>query len=209
MAEALLPFSIGKPEGWKEESSLELPRLDETTDLTAGEGDADPFLRAYFIDLAMNEKLAEVRSARRWRIIWLLFILALVTAMGVAALKHRRNWTRWWPPIGRSSRPGGRGFRGLRRSAEPLQFVAGMLFSLPRTSEVICERLAMRNLPVHWMEGMFLRPHHFQAADRHTQEQFQLHEQWDHQFYYGVREVQFSATPSRTTSFRSTSCRRG
>ena len=22
--------------------------------------------------------------------------------------------------------------------------------------------------PVHWHEGMFLRPHHFQAADRHA-----------------------------------------
>ena len=28
----------------------------------------------------------------------------------------------------------------------------------------------MRNLPVHWSEGMFLRPHHFQAADRHWRE---------------------------------------
>src|SRR5688572_28048231 len=29
---------------------------------------------------------------------------------------------------------------------------------------------SMKNLPVHWSEGMFLRPHHFQAADRHWAE---------------------------------------
>lgn len=29
----------------------------------------------------------------------------------------------------------------------------------------------MRHLPIHWSEGMFLRPQHFQANDRHWQEQ--------------------------------------
>jgi serine/threonine protein kinase len=96
VAEALLPFSIGKPEGWKEESSLELPRTDESIGLTPdGDGDADPFLRAYFIDLAMNEKLAEVRSARRWRIIWLLLILALTATGGAAAYSHRQEFDAW------------------------------------------------------------------------------------------------------------------
>ncbi len=28
----------------------------------------------------------------------------------------------------------------------------------------------MRHLPIHWSEGMFLRPHHFQAGDRHQHE---------------------------------------
>ncbi len=28
----------------------------------------------------------------------------------------------------------------------------------------------MQYLPVHWYEGLFLRPHHFQAADRHLAE---------------------------------------
>jgi type VI secretion system protein ImpJ len=40
----------------------------------------------------------------------------------------------------------------------------------------------MRNLPVHWSEGLFLRPHHFQTADRYWTEIVQLGEQWDHQY---------------------------
>lgn len=50
----------------------------------------------------------------------------------------------------------------------------------------------MRNLPVHWSEGLFLRPHHLQAADRCWEEQNHVSEQWDHQFYYGVRALEFS-----------------
>ena len=50
----------------------------------------------------------------------------------------------------------------------------------------------MRNAPVHWSEGMFLRPHHFQAADRFWTEQLQTSVQWDHQYYYGIRTIEFS-----------------
>lgn len=50
----------------------------------------------------------------------------------------------------------------------------------------------MRNLPVHWSEGLFLRPHHFQAADRYWTETWQTSEHWDHQYNYGVRTVQLS-----------------
>ena len=45
----------------------------------------------------------------------------------------------------------------------------------------------MHNLPVHWSEGLFLRPHHFQAADRYWTEAADLSEQWDHQYHYGIR----------------------
>lgn len=60
----------------------------------------------------------------------------------------------------------------------------------------------MRNLPVHWSEGMFLRPHHFQAADRHWIEQQQVGEQWDHQFYYGLREIEFSRDALANNQFQ-------
>ena len=50
----------------------------------------------------------------------------------------------------------------------------------------------MRNLPVHWSEGLFLRPHHFQAADRFWTESTQVSEQWDHQYNYGVRSLKIS-----------------
>ncbi len=50
----------------------------------------------------------------------------------------------------------------------------------------------MRNLPVHWSEGLFLRPHHFQAADRYWSEALATSDQWDHQYNYGVRKLELS-----------------
>lgn len=50
----------------------------------------------------------------------------------------------------------------------------------------------MRNLPVHWSEGMLVRPHHFQAAERYWTERCQISEQWDHQYNYGLRAIEFS-----------------
>jgi type VI secretion system protein ImpJ len=50
----------------------------------------------------------------------------------------------------------------------------------------------MRNSPVHWHEGLFLRPHHFQAADRYWAEMVQTSEQWDHPYSYGLLAIDFS-----------------
>lgn len=50
----------------------------------------------------------------------------------------------------------------------------------------------MRHLPVHWYEGLFLRPHHFQAADRHWQELLYSSSSWDHPHYWGILEFQYS-----------------
>ncbi|HAA72231.1 MAG TPA: type VI secretion system baseplate subunit TssK [Planctomycetaceae bacterium] len=47
----------------------------------------------------------------------------------------------------------------------------------------------MKNLPVHWHEGMFLRPQHFQAADRHLHERLTTNNQWDHAYEYGLRGI--------------------
>jgi type VI secretion system protein ImpJ len=50
----------------------------------------------------------------------------------------------------------------------------------------------MRNLPVHWSEGLFLRPQHFQAAERYWAETVASGEQWDHQYNYGLRAIEIS-----------------
>ena len=50
----------------------------------------------------------------------------------------------------------------------------------------------MNYLPVSWCEGMFLRPHHFQASDRHGFEFAQMSEKWDHPCNYGIRTLELS-----------------
>ncbi|HEX8202319.1 MAG TPA: type VI secretion system baseplate subunit TssK, partial [Isosphaeraceae bacterium] len=43
---------------------------------------------------------------------------------------------------------------------------------------------------VHWYEGMFLRPHHFQVADRQTREELRGSEDWYHPFNWGLRSLE-------------------
>lgn len=50
----------------------------------------------------------------------------------------------------------------------------------------------MRNSPVHWSEGMFLRPHHFQASDRYWSEAVALADQWNQHYGYGIRKIEIS-----------------
>ncbi len=50
----------------------------------------------------------------------------------------------------------------------------------------------MRNLPVHWYEGLFLRPQHLQAADRYWTELLQTSEQWDRPYNYGLHAFEHS-----------------
>jgi type VI secretion system protein ImpJ len=47
----------------------------------------------------------------------------------------------------------------------------------------------MRTLPVHWHEGMFLRPHHFQAADRYWADQARQGSRWDLNYNWGIRRI--------------------
>ena len=51
---------------------------------------------------------------------------------------------------------------------------------------------SMRNLPINWTEGLFLRPQHFQAADRHWNEFVHTSEQWDHPYNYGLHSFEYS-----------------
>jgi type VI secretion system protein ImpJ len=50
----------------------------------------------------------------------------------------------------------------------------------------------MTHLPVHWFEGMFLRPQHLQAADRNWAETLYASECYDHQYNYGLRTLELS-----------------
>jgi type VI secretion system protein ImpJ len=40
--------------------------------------------------------------------------------------------------------------------------------------------------PVHWDEGMFLRPHHLQASQRHWLHLLRTSEKWDHTYNWGL-----------------------
>jgi type VI secretion system protein ImpJ len=42
---------------------------------------------------------------------------------------------------------------------------------------------------VHWNEGMFLRPHHLQAAQRYTSEQLHRSSQFDQHYNWGLRAI--------------------
>lgn len=65
----------------------------------------------------------------------------------------------------------------------------------------------MRHLPVLWHEGMFLRPQHFQAADRYWTELVALGQQLDHPYYYGLRSASLSEEAIANHQFQLNSCR--
>lgn len=47
--------------------------------------------------------------------------------------------------------------------------------------------MTVRN--VHWHEGMFLRPHHFQAAQRYSLHFIDQNEKWDVHYNWGLRSI--------------------
>src|SRR5689334_13173309 len=47
----------------------------------------------------------------------------------------------------------------------------------------------MTQQAVHWHEGMFLRPQHFQAAERHVRHWTGLHSRLDQHYNWGLRKV--------------------
>ncbi len=51
----------------------------------------------------------------------------------------------------------------------------------------------MQPLSVNWREGLFLRPQHFQAADRFFAAQLQTSHAWDHPLNYGLVSLDYSA----------------
>jgi len=47
--------------------------------------------------------------------------------------------------------------------------------------------------PVHWHEGMFLRPQHFQAAQRHTHHVMSVSSKFDVHYNWGLRSIDIDA----------------
>jgi len=47
----------------------------------------------------------------------------------------------------------------------------------------------MTGRAIHWHEGMFLRPHHFQAAQRHGEHLAARGEKWDLHYNWGLRAI--------------------
>lgn len=52
--------------------------------------------------------------------------------------------------------------------------------------------MVTQSLPVHWHDGLFLRAHHFQAADRASSELRNTSERWDHPYRYGLYALEYS-----------------
>ncbi len=64
----------------------------------------------------------------------------------------------------------------------------------------------MKSLPIHWSEGLFLQPQHFQAAERSWSETLQTSELWDHHYGYGVRRLELSADAIANYQFQVNVC---
>ena len=64
----------------------------------------------------------------------------------------------------------------------------------------------MRNFPVHWSEGLFLVPQHFQAAERHWNELLNRSDKFDHEFNYGLRRIELSHDAILNQSFQVQEC---
>src|SRR5215470_15171692 len=47
----------------------------------------------------------------------------------------------------------------------------------------------MTTRAVHWNEGMFLRPHHFQTAQRHLADMGLRNAKWDQHYNWGLRAI--------------------
>jgi len=60
--------------------------------------------------------------------------------------------------------------------------------------------------PVHWREGMFLRPHHLQAADRHARDMLTASENWYHPYNFGFRSISIDRDALRDRRFRLIEC---
>ncbi|HWL08513.1 MAG TPA: type VI secretion system baseplate subunit TssK [Planctomicrobium sp.] len=63
----------------------------------------------------------------------------------------------------------------------------------------------MTQLPVSWNEGMFLRPHHFQASDRYWGHQLRESIGWTTPYSYGIRSIEFGRDAISNAQFELTS----
>lgn len=64
----------------------------------------------------------------------------------------------------------------------------------------------MAKRPVHWFEGMFLKPHHFQAAERHVRERIKEAEDWLQPHDWGLRSIRIDEDALAGRTLRIASC---
>ena len=64
----------------------------------------------------------------------------------------------------------------------------------------------MQNEQVAWLEGMFLRPHHMQAAERSIGEMVSNQVVLDHSYAYGLRRISFSKESIANGQFELSEC---
>jgi len=64
----------------------------------------------------------------------------------------------------------------------------------------------MPKRPVHWFEGMFLKPHHFQSAERWTRDRIRESEDWLHPHDWGLRSIELDDDAIANRTLRVTSC---
>jgi type VI secretion system protein ImpJ len=62
----------------------------------------------------------------------------------------------------------------------------------------------MRNFPIHWHQGQFVRPQHLQAADRYWTELNHTSQHWDHSYGYGLNSLNYSRDALASNVFRVT-----
>ncbi|MCO8121104.1 type VI secretion system baseplate subunit TssK [Stieleria sp. TO1_6] len=64
----------------------------------------------------------------------------------------------------------------------------------------------MHNESVAWLEGMFLRPHHMQAAERSIGENSRQQVALDHGYNYGIKHISFSRDAIANGQFELSEC---
>lgn len=64
----------------------------------------------------------------------------------------------------------------------------------------------MRHLPIHWSEGMFLRPQHFQATDRHRHEQLAVSAAVSDPCCYGFSRLEIDQVALANRQFEIRAC---
>ncbi|MCY2962171.1 MAG: type VI secretion system baseplate subunit TssK [Planctomycetota bacterium] len=64
----------------------------------------------------------------------------------------------------------------------------------------------MSHQPVAWTEGMYLRPHHFQASDRYWSEQLDRSVAWHTPYAYGFQSLKINADAVAAGDFELLSC---
>lgn len=64
----------------------------------------------------------------------------------------------------------------------------------------------MHNESVAWLEGMFLRPHHMQAAERSIEENSRQQVALDHAYSYGIGQISFSREAIANGQFELSEC---